>query len=274
MTTFDRRQRILDLLRRQPGITVVELASLLSVSEGTIRNDLRALEGAGRLTRVRGGAVLQETRPCLSPAFAARLQVNGEAKQRIASQAAELVEDGDSILLDASSTVYALVPHLLNCHNLTIITNGIEAGLALARNRSHTVILIGGIVHPEGTSVVGPLGQSLLETLHVKTAFVSCSGLSVEAGLTEVDINEIQLKKTMIRCAERVVALVDGTKFGKVDLTSFAGLGQVAHLITDSVVDPEFRRQLVRNEITLTVCAAHPLVAPVPAPEQVMHEVA
>jgi DeoR/GlpR family transcriptional regulator of sugar metabolism len=273
MTTFDRRQRILDLLRRQPGIKVAEMAPLLHVSEGTIRNDLRALEAAGRLTRVRGGAVLQETKPCLSPAFAARLQVNGEAKQRIAGQAAELVEDGDSILLDASTTVFALVPHLLNCHNLTIITNGIEAGLALARNRSHTVILAGGVVHPGGASVAGPLGASLLETLHVKTAFVSCSGLSLEAGLTEVDINEIQLKKTMIRCAERVVALVDSTKVGKVDLTSFAGLSQIAHIITDRELDPAIRQQLARNGIALTVCAAQPPVGPVPAPDQVMHEV-
>ena len=271
MTTFDRRQRILELLRRQPGIKVAELAPLLSVSEGTIRNDLRALEGAGRLPRVRGGAVLQETRPCLSPAFAARLEVNGEAKRRIASQAAELVEDGDSVLLDASTTAFALIPYLLNCHNLTVITNGIEAGLALARNRSHTVILIGGVVHPDGSSVVGPLGVNLLEGLHVKTAFVSCSGLSVEAGLTEVDINEIQLKKNMIRCAERVVALVDSTKFGKVDLTSFASLSQVAQIITDRDPDPEFRRQVVHNGIGLTVGAALPVLTPVAAP--VMHEV-
>lgn len=272
MTTFGRRQRILDLLRRQPGITVAELAPRLGVSEGTIRNDLTALEEAGQVTRVRGGAVLQETTPCLSPTFAARLEVNREAKQRIARQAAELIEDGDSVLLDASTTVYALVPYLLNCHNLTIITNGIEAGLALARNLSHTIILVGGIVRPDGTSVVGPLGENLLETLHVKTAFVSCSGLSLEAGLTEVDINEIQLKKNMIRSAERVVALVDSTKFGRVDLTSFAGLNQIAHIITDREMDPEFRQQLTRNGLALTVSVAPPLATSVAADDQVMRE--
>jgi DeoR/GlpR family transcriptional regulator of sugar metabolism len=180
--------------------------------------------------------------------------VNAEAKQRIARQAANTIEDGDAILLDASTTVFAMVPYLQNCHNLTIVTNGIEVGLALAQNPSHTVILVGGILRPDGTSVVGHLGQRILDALHIKTAFVSCSGFSVEAGLTEVDIQEVQIKSEMIGSAERVVALVDSTKFGKVDLTSFASLQQISHIFTDGHLDPDFVKQLRHTCTDLTVC--------------------
>lgn len=254
MISFERRQRILALLREQPAVKVSELARQLSVSEGTIRNDLNALEGEGRLTRVRGGAVPCDEHRFISPLFAAHARTHAEAKRRIARCAAELVEDGDSILLDASSTVFALVPHLQNRRDLTIVTNGIETALALAQNRSLSVILVGGAVRPDGTSVVGHLGEKILDELHFKTAFVSCSGFSVEAGLTEVDIQEVQLKKKMVRVADRVVALIDSSKFGRVDLTSFASLEQIGHIFTDDGVSPQFIEQIRRTGTALTLC--------------------
>jgi ribose transport system substrate-binding protein len=253
MTTFERRQRILELLRDQPGIKVTELARHLDVSEGTIRNDLSALEKAGRLRRVRGGAVLRPSHQFVSPSFAARVQVNAEAKEWIARRAADVVGDGDSILMDASSTVFAMIPHLEGLRNLTVVTNGIEIALAMARN-SHSVILVGGMVHADGASVVGHLGERILRDLHIKTAFMSCSGFSVDVGMTEIDIQEEQIKRRMIRSAERVFALIDSSKFGRVDLTSFASIDQIAHILTDGRLDPQFIDQLRRTNVVLTVC--------------------
>ena len=110
---------------------------------------------------------------------------------------------------------YAFSPSVgkspLRLRNLTIVTNGIEAGLALAKNSSHTVILVGGVLRPDGTSVVGHLGARILENLYVKTALVSCSGFTLQAGLTEADIQQVLLKSKMIGCAERVLALIDST---------------------------------------------------------------
>ncbi len=253
MTTFERRQRILELLRDQPGIKVTDLAQRLDVSEGTIRNDLSALEKEGLLRRVRGGAVLRQSHRFVSSSFAARVQVNAEAKQCIARRAADMVEDGDSILMDASSTVFAMVPHLEGLRNLTVVTNGIEIALAMARN-SHSVILVGGMVHSDGASVVGHLGEKILRDLHIKTAFVSCSGFSVGVGMTEIDIQEEPIKRQMIRSAERVIALIDSSKFGKVDLTSFASVDQIAHILTDSRLDARFIDQLRQTDVVLTVC--------------------
>ncbi len=253
MTTFERRQRILGLLRTRPGIKVTELAQQLGVSEGTIRNDLAALAESKQLTRVRGGAVVNDAAPVSHPPFASRARVRAAAKQHIARRAAELIEDGDAILLDASSTVYALVPFLQNRQDLTVITNGIEVARALAQNRSNTVILVGGVLGPEGTSVTGLLSEQILKDLHIKTAFVSCYGFSL-AGLTEVDLHEAQIKSRMIASAGTVVALIDASKFGKVDLAPFARLEQIDHIFADSDLAPQWIEELRRVCVRLTVC--------------------
>lgn len=254
MTTFERRQRILGLLREKPGIKVTELAQLLDVSEGTIRNDLAALAEGKQLTRVRGGAVVTDAPSVSHPPFASRARVNAQAKQSIARRAADLIEDGDAILMDASSTVYTLVHFLQDRRNLTVVTNGIEVARALAQNRSNTVILVGGVLSPEGTSVTGLLSEQILKDLHIKTAFVSCYGFSLGVGLTEVDLHEAQIKGRMIASAESVVALIDASKFGKVDLAPFARLDQIDHIFTDSGLSPHWIEQLRRTCVRLTVC--------------------
>lgn len=258
MTTFERRQRLVRFLRERPGIKVTELAERLNVSQGTIRNDLRALEQTGQIERVRGGAVTRDSHHPANPSFAARVRVHAEAKARIAGRAAEMIEDGDSIILDASTTVFAMVTHLERLRNLTIVTNGIETALALAKNPSHTVILVGGVLRPDGTSVVGHLGAQILDDLHIKTAFVSCSGFTPKAGLTEIDIQEVLIKRRMIGCAERVIALIDSHKFGRVDLTSFASLEQISHILTDSDLDSTFIEQLRPTGTKLTLCGDDP----------------
>ena len=271
MTIFERRQRILDLLRREPGIRVPELAELLDVSEGTIRNDLRALEEAGEVTRVRGGAVVRDGRDFISPAFSARAEVNATTKKRIGRWAADMVEDGDSVLLDSSSTVFHIAPFLLSRSNLTVITNGIEVAYALAENPTHTIILIGGILRPDRALTVGYLGEKILENLHIKTAFVSCSGFSVERGLTQVDIQEAQLKSRMIESAERVVALIDSTKFGKVDLTPFATVEQVSHILTDSELAPRYIDAIRQTSANLTVCGENTTSTYTPSSQEIPH---
>jgi ribose transport system substrate-binding protein len=254
MTTFERRQRILALLREQSGLKVTELAKLLGVSEGTIRNDLDALNKARQLTRVRGGAVPIDDYQIPAPTLPDRARVNATAKQRIARWAADMVEDGDSILLDASTTVFHMASFLQDRRNLTIFTNGIEVARALAKNPANTTILIGGAVRPNGASVAGLLGEKILAGLHINTAFVSCSGFSLEAGLTQIDIQEAQLKSGMIRCAKRVVALIDSSKFGQASLTPFASLEQISRIVTDNNVSFECIEELRRANISLTVC--------------------
>ena len=253
-TTFDRRKRLLSLLYERPGVRVAEMSQLLDVSEGTIRNDLNALAAGRQLTRVRGGAtIIDDTQP-RHPGFATRAKINADAKQCIARRAAELIQNGASVLLDASTTVYHLARFLQDRRNLTVVTNGIEVGRALAQNLSNTVILLGGVLDPDGISIRCSLSEPLLQDLHSGMAFVSCSGFSLDAGLTEVNIHEAQLKSKMIASAGSVVALVDSTKFGKVDLTAFVRMDQVSHIFTDSGVSPYWIEQLKQINAILTIC--------------------
>jgi DeoR family fructose operon transcriptional repressor len=232
---------------------VPDLARLLEVSEGTIRNDLRALAASGQLTRVWGGGIPAEERG-VSPAYTARAQMNQPAKQAIARMAAGLVADGDSVLLDASTTVFHMAYYLQERRHLTVITNGIDIGRELAHELSNTVILLGGILRPDGSAITHPTHDPLLKDLHIKTAFISSSGFSIEAGLTEVDLHEAQFKGTMIASAGRLVALIDSSKFGKVDLTSCARIEQISHIFTDNDLSMAWREQLTQAGVALTLC--------------------
>ncbi len=254
MTTFERRQRLLELIQKQPGVRVPEIAKLLGVSEGTVRNDLRALSESRQLKRVRGGAVVGSAPRGESPAFSARARIKALAKQRMARWAADLVEDGDSILFDASTTVYYLAHFLQDRRNLTVITNGVEIARSLAQNPSNRVILLGGMLRADGTSVTGPITERVLEDLHIKTAFLSSTGIALDNGLYEVDINEAQLKRKMIAAASSVVALIDSSKFGKVDLMPFAQLDQISHIFTDDGLSPDWIEQLRHASAPFTIC--------------------
>ena len=254
MTAFERRHSLLELLRKQPGLRVPELAMALSVSEGTIRNDLNALDEQGELTRVHGGAVLNEPPSFQSNSFMLRFQKNTAAKLAIARAAAALVKEGDSILLDASSTCYYFARELAGCNKLRVITNGFEAARELSQNSSNTVILIGGVVSYDSSSVTGLLSEQIISELHIQKAFFSCSGFSLERGMTEVHLGEAQIKQKAMKSSHQVIALIDSSKFGKDDLTSFARPEEITCLITDAGLSPEWISKLQVAGIDFTLC--------------------
>jgi len=233
---------------------VSEVAKGLGVSEGTIRNDLNALEAEGRLKRVHGGAVLTEQNQFQNNSFVRRYNKNAAAKIAIAREAALLVEDGDSILLDASSTCYYLARALSERRKLRVMTNGFEVARELAQNTSNTVILIGGVVNNDSSSVTGLLSEQIIAEMRIEKAFFSSSGFSVERGMTEVHFEEAQLKRKAIESAQQVIALIDSSKIGKEDLTPFVHPDQITHLFTDSAIDSEWKIRLKRANIPFTVC--------------------
>jgi DeoR/GlpR family transcriptional regulator of sugar metabolism len=254
LNTYERRQSLLGLLRKQPGLRVPEIARALEISEGTVRNDLNALEMEGQLIRVHGGAVLNKPLQAVNVAFGVRHRAQAEAKNAIGAGAAGLIHDGDSILLDASSTAYYLALNLQARNRLRIVTNGLEVARLLAQNHSNMVVLIGGVVNPDGSSVTGLLSEQIIAEFHIQKAFVSCSGFSLERGMTEVYLDEAQLKRKTIESAREVIALVDSSKIGKEDFTPFARVEQISRLITDSGITPQWAQLIERAGIALTIC--------------------
>jgi DeoR/GlpR family transcriptional regulator of sugar metabolism len=236
-------------------LRVPELAKALKVSEGTVRNDLNALEEEGWLQRVHGGAVLKSQTKFQDNVFAQRSMQNVTQKLAIARAAATLVTDGDSLLLDSSSTAFYLARALAGRNKLRVLTNGFEVARELAQNPSNTVILIGGVVNNDSSSVTGLLSEQIIAEMHTEKAFFSCSGFSLERGMTEVHFEEAQLKRKAVESARQLYALVDSSKLGKEDLTSFARAEKISHLFTDAGIAAGWKERLQAANIPFTVCA-------------------
>ncbi len=249
-TMFERQQAIVRLLGEQPGVRVPELADLLDVSVGTIRNDLNALQDESKLRRVRGGAVLVSAENPLNTI------PNQPAKQRLAQRAIEMVASGDAIWLDAGTTVQMMVPLLVQRRDLTIVTNGLRVALQLAEQTDHRVLLIGGRISKEGLYTIGMGNDPLLGTVNIHTAFISGVGLTLESGLTVSEYEDAQLKQRVIASAENVVALIDSSKIGRRGFAPVAQLDQLSHLLTDKDVSAEMLRQLRRARVNVTICGA------------------
>lgn len=270
MTTYDRQQAILKQLSERSSLKVVDLARDFSVSEGTIRNDLNALEARSLLKRVRGGAIPVNGQRAY-PVIQGRAQINAPQKKRIAQWAAERVTDGDVILLDASSTVLYIAPFLQERRNLTVVTNRLETAQLLARDSSKTIILVGGVLKSDGSAVKGTMSQDILKDLHIGTAFVSSVACSLSSGLLESDIDEAAYKEQVVHSAETVVALLDSSKFGGVGLKPFASLEQIDHIVTDDGISAEIVEQLKTANVSLTVCGEHAIKSLNPHSEAKQH---
>lgn len=270
MTTYDRHQAILKWLSERSSLKVVDLAAKLEVSEGTIRNDLTALEEQNLLRRVRGGAIPKNGR-AIYPISNNRAQVHASEKKRIAQWAAELVNDGEVIFLDAGTTVLHMAPFLQDRRAITVLTNQLETAQILARDPSKTVILVGGVVKTDGTAVKGQIGLEVLKNLHIATAFISCVACSLESGLMEADMDEAAYKEQVVKSAVNVVALLDSSKFGKLSLKAFAKLEQIGHIVTDDGIKPEVLDYLKKAKLSLTVCGEHTIQSLSPYSEARKH---
>ena len=251
-TTFERRLTILRLLKEQPGIKVTDMSELLDVSLGTVRNDLNALQKEGKVNRVRGGAVLAERQ--IEQEAPADEIVNRAAKERIARRAAEMVKDGDAIWLDAGTTVQLLIPLLQDRKQLTIVTNGLRAAVALSEQSEHTVLLLGGRLGIDGIYTISMGRSELLDSINIQTAFVSGVGFSTDAGLTVLEFEDAQIKSQVIESAENVVAMVDATKIGRRGFAPVANIQQITHFLTDQDLSEGMLRELRNGHVNVTVC--------------------
>jgi DeoR/GlpR family transcriptional regulator of sugar metabolism len=231
MFVEERRRVILEQLKQHGRVSVKALSELMNVSAVTIRQDLRALEDVGLLERTYGGAVTRES-GALPPelSFHVRLGKRRAEKQAIAAAAAELLEDGCSLALDASTTAYALIPHIKNLKRVTVITNS----LIIAQNfldSPHVQVLIpGGRLRRDSISTVGqPDG---LPDIHLNVGFFGARGISLVGGCTEIDPDEVAMKSAMIGRCVRTVMLVDASKWGQVAPYTFLKPEKILHIIS------------------------------------------
>ena len=245
-----RRQRILGLVNERGDALVSELKDLFGVSEVTVRSDLAALASRGLVVRTHGGAASPAVGlKALELTFAARDQSHVELKARIGIAAAELIQNGQSVVLDASTTGLQIARALRRrpvLQDVTVITNGVHTALELLNMPGVNTILTGGQLRATAVSLTGALAADLLGKVHASLGFFGAGGLTTSKGLADVNLQEVEMKAAMAAVCERVVAVVDHTKLGRVGLATFVPLNRLTLVITDDGADPVIVADLER----------------------------
>jgi DeoR/GlpR family transcriptional regulator of sugar metabolism len=231
----ERQQEIARIVDEDGRARVRELAGRFGVSAVTIRKDLLLLETERRVVRTHGGAIAPRGgRPEL--AFDIRERLQREEKSRMGAAAAARVGDGESIVLDASTSALYIARHLKDrvaWHGLTVVTNSIRIASELAGHPGITVLMLGGRVRWEALSVVGPLGDGVFRRVNVQKAFLGAAAFTLEAGLSDAMEEEAQIKRAMVAAAREVYAVVDHTKWGRVASATFCRTDSLTGVFTD-----------------------------------------
>jgi DeoR family transcriptional regulator of aga operon/DeoR family fructose operon transcriptional repressor len=253
----ERQEHIARIVEEHGRARVADLARQFDVSAVTIRKDLLVLETEQRLVRAHGGAIaLDRSRPEL--AFDIRERLQADEKLRIGAAGAALVHDGESIVMDASTTALSVARHIKArgaWSQLTIITNGLRVASELAGHPGLTVLMLGGRVRWEALSVVGQLGDGLFSRINVQKAFLGAAGFTLESGLSDATDEEAQIKRSMVAAAREVIAIVDHTKWERAAFATFCPIDQVGVVLTDPEAPSEMVGALRTRGVEVRIVA-------------------
>lgn len=251
--TDARRHELARLVEERGFVRVTEAADELGVSEVTIRADLSALEAAGGIVRVHGGAM--PAAAVRESTLEASLDRDATAKRAIGRAAAELVSSGESLYLDAGSTAMALAEALVerrDLHDIVVATSGLTVALALeAAIPRFTVIVIGGTLRPLQHSLVNPFAAPMIRSLRFDRAFIGCNGVDPEAGVTNRGLPDAEVKRLAIDASRRTVIIADATKIGRVDLALIAPVSAFDDLVTAGDLDEAV---VSRLDLNIRIC--------------------
>ncbi len=219
----ERHRRIIEYLKADPEINVKKLARNLCVSEPTVRRDLTELHRKGFITKIYGGAILNQGAADREVPFILRENERSSVKAEIGARASQLVSDGMVVMLDGSSSAYHLVPYLSRHKDLIVITSGAKTAVALAEANIRT-FCTGGQMITNSLSYVGESAESFVRKINADILFFSCHALSESGQMTERAIEEANLRRIMFESCKKKILLCDSSKFGK---TCFYNMGSV-----------------------------------------------
>lgn len=262
MRSKERRALLLEALSLGE-IDVDEVAARLKVSASTVRRDLQHLAATRGVHRTYGGAILASHPP--ETTLTERLALNGAEKRAIARAALAMVEDGDTLILDAGSTV-ATFGQLLAKRRLRIITNNLALLPFLAEAPGLDLVVLGGSLRATSMSTVGPLAVEALRLMTADRAIVSADGVVAGRGLCEASLDQVALKSLMMRQSREVVVLADTSKLGRAEQNAWAPLPRRWTLVTDSRSSRDQRRLLAETGADIRVAQDQACGEPDPLP--------
>ena len=214
-------------------VIVTDLAQEFGVTEETIRRDLEKLDNEGLAKKTYGGAVANKSLNIDLPS-SVRKRANVELKQRIAEKIALMINDGDYVMADASSTAMYVIKCIKHKKNITLITNSVEILYELSDHNDWNILSTGGTLKPGALSLVGSTAEKMIRDFHVDIAICSCKGVDINAGITDSNEKDSQMKQAIFSAAGRKVLAIDSTKFDRIAFTKVCDLGDVDVIVTDS----------------------------------------
>jgi len=250
LITVERRQKVLEFIKKRGFVALTDLVRTLDVSESTLRRDLDYWDQRGVIKRTRGGAIYVADRHAL-PALEDRATLQLEEKRQIARVAAARIRDGDAVLLDGGTTTLEVARQLLG-RPLQIVTNSLPIAQLFSGSREADLVILGGYVFPRTGVALGPLTVQMMRDIHVRQAILSVAGITAK-GFFNSNMLLVETERHMMRCADEVVVVADHTKFGRQALAFLCELSAVDTLIVDAGINPEHRRMVEEHGPQLIV---------------------
>jgi len=251
MLAIERRNKILAILQKESRVVVSDLSKTFNVTEETIRRDLEKLENEGYAKKAYGGAIINENVNVDLP-FIVRKTANVTSKQQIADTIASLIQDGDHIMMDASSTAVYIAKQLKNKKNLTIITNSVEILIELSDVTGWKVLSTGGVLKEGSLSLVGYQAEKMISSFHVDKTIISCKGLDIDKGISDSNEMEAHIKKLMIDSANVKILAADSSKFDKISFTKICEIPEIDIIVTDQEPDQKWSNYASSMDIEIS----------------------
>jgi len=240
----------MDKIKQDKKVYVSELSQLFRVTEETVRRDLEKLEGDNLLRRSYGGAVLNEQKASEDLSFLKRSTINSETKEYIAQKAQNLISDGDTIMVDSSTTCLALLHHLQNHQDITIITNSIRLAYDFSTS-PFRIISTGGSLRANSMALTGSATCTALERYYADIALISCKGIHEQLGVMESNEEESVVKQVMLAQAKKSLLLIDSSKFDKTAFVKTCELSAIDTLVTDKRPEDSWLETLNQKQVEL-----------------------
>jgi DeoR/GlpR family transcriptional regulator of sugar metabolism len=242
----ENEKTIVNYISREKEISVSEASKILNVSAATVRKMFTLLEAKGFIERNHGGATL-----AFKPEITLRQTIHTEAKNRIAEKAASLINDNETIMMNASSTSSLIIKYLKQVQNINIITNTTLFASYAKYAPNVNIILLGGLLRGNTDAIIGTTAVQQLETYFAKYAFIGTAGFSIKNGITAHMYDEAEIPRKMVERAEKSVLLTDSSKWDKCSLIKMIELNEVDIIITDTNLREDAQREINSNGIEL-----------------------
>lgn len=248
MLAIERRQEILKIIQKEKSVRVQALAVLFDVAEETIRRDLDKMDKEGKLKKTHGGAVLEE--PVSDDlTFSDRQKVNMEEKKRMAVAASQLIEDGETVFIDMSTTALEVIKAVDSTKQVTVVTNSLEAIVVLGHMDNIKVVTIGGTYDKNNLYMGGAMCYKYIDHYYVDKTFFSVKGMTLDRGLMDSREEIAQIKALMVKNCRQAILMIDSSKFDKTGLVRILDPEEIDVVVTEEGLDDPWKAYFNEHHI-------------------------